>query len=377
MNTESNNEPAIKTQENGISKAVDKTALDEVVKKQTEDVMTIIRESDGGPSLDIELNKLGDESLKKVFDIKKTMATKIDEQLQDLEKGSPLASILNDTTEEMIKLNPNTMKSGFFFKYLPIKSIQRKTISSYVSNFMKESRKVQLLFDTLQEGKELMITQAVELDFQYKALRETHLLLQESISVFESVQNRLEQIDPNAMNENDQRKLSLSKSRIAIKIRDFETVITAINQFYLSINQTAEVNNQLSDSINSVMLVGPIVLQNAININASISKQKSVIEATSKVSDVIGKALVENSNLVKENAVNSAEIYSNPVIALESFEEAYENFVEAIRTTDTARKEATNNANSMVTNLRSMNKNFEVVISNFIGERNSNQSEEG
>jgi len=87
MNTESNNEPAIKTQENGISKAVDKTALDEVVKKQTEDVMTIIRESDGGPSLDIELNKLGDESLKKVFDIKKTMATKIDEQLQDLEKG--------------------------------------------------------------------------------------------------------------------------------------------------------------------------------------------------------------------------------------------------------------------------------------------------
>lgn len=355
------NEQAAETEKAKFGEAKPENLVD--LTEETDKVIDTIGSSDGGPALERELNSLGKGSIKHAMEMQSLMQPSIESTLPDLDSSSPLASILNDASSKMVQLNPNTVKNGFLFKYIPLKSVKRYLIKEYVGNFLGESEKVQSIFDGLNRGKEELLVKMIEMEEQYHSLRKTDISLKSDIALCTSVQERLESFDPEQMDENDQRKLSLSKNKIARRIRDLETVRAAIGQFYISIDQTFEINTQLNDSIDSVMLVGPIVLQNAIKINSAISKQKEVSLAVQNVSETLGSAMRENASLVKENASRVADLYSNPVIALKDFEDSYSDLLDAMRTTNDARDNATKTAKQMSSSLAKMTNSIDSVAS--------------
>lgn len=175
-------------------------------------------------------------------------------------------------------------------------------------------------------------------------------------------QGELDALDTSNMDESEVNKYKAAQNKVARRIRDLETIKVAISQFFVSINQTFEVQVQLNQAIDSIRTVGPIVLQNAIMIHSAINAQKQSAQAVKETSEAIGNALEQNADMVKENAENVADLYNNPVIALDKLESSYAKLEEAVNTTRKAREESTVKAREMTQRLVEMNRSFQPVV---------------
>ena len=263
------------------------------VQDKARDVMALIEGSNGGPSLERELNVIGETSIKRAMSTKEMMQASVNQALPQLGKSSPLANILNDAAATTASINPNSVSNSKLFKMLPFKPVQRYLLRQYVERFQKEQDKVQSIFDNLEEGKESLLEKMIMLEQQYSSLRETYMGLEEDVALSVEVQRRLDAADTSGFSELGLRKYNAAQNKVARRLRDIETIKVAINQFFMSIDQTFDVQVQLNDGIDSVRMVGPIVLQNAIMIQSAISQQKEVAEAVQNVSTVLGEALRE------------------------------------------------------------------------------------
>jgi uncharacterized protein YaaN involved in tellurite resistance len=343
------------------TQTIDKQAVNPVILEEVKGVMTVIAQSDGGPSVERELNAVGADAIGRMNSARELMKTSVERALPSMSKDSPLAKTVNDAVIATTELNPNTVTSSFLFKYVPIPFVRKMLLKGYVENFQSSEDKVQLIFDNLQGGKEALLEDALDLESQYKTLREASAALDRGIEVTELAQLELDKLDVSTMDEFDQNKYKAAASKLARRNRELHTAKSAIGQFFISINQTFETNILLNESIDSICSIGPMVLQNAIMLHAAINRQKQVIAATQNAKNAINEAMLQNARTVNQNAKDVAELYNDPVIAIETFKESFNELQEAIRTTATARDKSTDVAKQMVLELKAMDESMAPV----------------
>jgi uncharacterized protein YaaN involved in tellurite resistance len=343
------------------------------IQEEASNVMQVIEKSSGGPSLERELNMIGEDTIKRAMSSQSMMQSSVNKALPELGKSSPMAKIINEATLITAEVNPSKVTQSFLFKILPFAPVRRALLRGYVENFQSNQSKVQGVFDNLESAKEKLLEKMIELEEQYNSLRETYGSTERDVVVCKAVQEKLDGVDVSSLDDLDKRKYDMSQNKVARRLRDLETIKAAIGQFFISIDQTFEVQVQLNQGIDSIRQVGPIVLQNAIMINAAISQQKEVADAVKGVSDQLGQAMRENARMVKGNAQTVADIYNNPVIALEDLQASYDDLNEAIEITRKARDESTEKARSMTVQLEKMNDVFKPVAKDIEGKRDDLQ----
>ena len=81
------------------------------VQDKARDVMALIEGSNGGPSLERELNVIGETSIKRAMSTKEMMQASVNQALPQLGKSSPLANILNDAAATTASINPNSVSN--------------------------------------------------------------------------------------------------------------------------------------------------------------------------------------------------------------------------------------------------------------------------
>ena len=335
---------------------------DKLVKDKKMHYMTVIKESVGGPGLERQLNEIGSSAMKKMSEFGKRMQAPVNESLGSLGKDSTLSKLLNEATIKTTELNPNSVTNSKLYKMIPFPPLRKYLLRTYVQEFQSESSKVNAIFDNLNEGKENLLEKMIMLESQYKMLQEVMADVNLEIELAQQLRDELKSQDVESMDESEKQKYNRAENRIARKQRDLETKKAAINQFFISINQTFDVQQLLTDSIDSILDVGPMVLQNAIMLHAAISTQKQVAESAMNVQQTLGQALEANSELINENADNVAELYKNPAIAIESFEKSFSNLIQAVEKTREAQESGTRIADTMRASLSKMNKEMEPVI---------------
>lgn len=323
--------------------------------------LSVIDGSHGGPALERELNTIGSSSTSKVNEFKGKMQVSIDAALPSLGKKSELASIINEATIKTTELNPNHVTNGFLYKYIPITALRKFLLRGYVENFQSESGKVQTIFDNLIDGKEHLLEKMIMLEGQYRDLKEIVADVNVDIEITNQLREALNNKSKDGMEPQEITKHERAQNRIARKSRDLETKKAAINQFFMSIDQTFNIQQMLTDSIDSVLDVGPLVLQNAIMLHSAIDAQRQVAEAANNAQDAISASLEANARLVKQNAEEVTKLYNNPVVAMESFEKSFKDLEEAMAITKKAQDEGTKVADEMTRGLRVLNEKFKLV----------------
>lgn len=329
-----------------------------LLKDRVTHYMTTVKESIGGPQLDQELNTIGAKSTARIAELRGTMQVSVDAALPSLGKDSELAKIINEATIKTTELNPNSVTNGLMYKLLPIPAVRKFLMRGYVENFQSESGKVQTIFDNLIGGKEHLLEKMIMLQNQYRDLKETVADVDADIIMTTQLQEELTAQDTTGFDDSEKEKYERALNRVARKHRDLETKKAAINQFFMSIDQTFNVQQMLTDSIDSVLDVGPLVLQNAIMLHSAIDAQRQVAEAAKNAQSAIAGSLEANARLMKTNASEVAELYNNPVIAMESFEKSFQDLVEAMNITREAQAKGTEIAVEMTKGLKVMNEKF-------------------
>lgn len=328
---------------------------------KVEDTVKMVKESDGGPRLESELSKIGVQSLRQATRTRDLMDESIMDNLPELSGDSELSKMLVDANIQTQKLNPNSVTNSFLYK-LPLPFVKEWMLKKFTGEIKSERSQVQEVFQNLQIGKEGLIEHMLDLEEQYATLKKTDMELIKDIAFGEAVFKELEAIDGESLSLVEKQKFDMAKNKVSRRVRDLETVRQAISQFFVSINQTMRNQSLLNESIDSLMLIGPMVISNAIRIHAAINEQRQVAEATKQVSDTLSNTMLQNAAAVEMNAQDVAELYKNPVLAMDKMQEAYSKLENAVNITNQAMKDGTQSARDVTLQLRQMTAEFEPVV---------------
>ena len=342
-------------------KKIDTLALQPEVISESDKVIAVIESSNGGPSLSMELDKIGAESIRRAAGTNEHMQTAVNDALPSLAQDSPLAKLLNDATIMTTELNPNYVKKNWLYK-IPFPALRRYVMRGYVEKFQSESGKVTTIFDNLRGGKEALLLKMIELESQYQSLMATYGQVERDMAIAYVTQEKLDAMDISDADMQTKQKYEKAQNKVARKLRDLATIKTAIFQFFISIDQTFNVQEQLSQSIDSLLQVGPVVLNNAIMINSAITQQQQIAKQVERTQGALSEAMLENAKLVEDNAETVADLYNNPVLAMDKLEESYTRLENAVNKTREAQRNATVASREMTTKLESMNDKFKGLV---------------
>ncbi|MDC1306431.1 toxic anion resistance protein [Pseudomonadales bacterium] len=285
-----------------------------------------------GPALSRIVAGIGEASQKKMSSANDLMAGSVGTLLKGLDGKSPTGEKLLELRSAMDDLNPHSLSNSWWFAWMP-KGVKRKAISRFINRYQPMQAHLNGIFDGLRNGKDELLETSIALEEQYDEIAAAKKEMEAEIYVGELFIKQVEELE--AVIDTDPRelqKLGAVKNQAMRRIRDIRTMEQAAVQFFISIDQTVATNSLLGEQIDSALVVGPMVMSNALRIQAALAQQDSVREAVESVQNAMGDMMAQNAAAVNQAAQKVGDMYNNPVIGLEKLEEGFDQLMQAVNT---------------------------------------------
>lgn len=338
----------------------------ESLKQRASELVATTKEK-AGPALTRVVDGIGAPAQKKMSKANDLMAGSVNTLLQGLDGKSPTGEKLLELRTTMDELNPHSLHNSWWFSWMP-KSIKRKAVSRFIQRYQPMQTHVNEIFNGLRAGKDELLETSIDLERQYDEITEAKREIEAEIFIGELFIEQIEKQEADLNNSADgqvdqqeQQKLATVKNQAMRRIRDLRTMEQAAVQFFISIDQTIATNSLLSEQIDSALTVGPMVMQNALRIQAALAKQKSVEKAVKGFQDGLGDMMAQNAAAVNQAAQNVGDLYNNPVIGLEKLEESFDQLMQAVNTANETMANSTTKAREVSDRLTDMTKQLEPV----------------
>jgi uncharacterized protein YaaN involved in tellurite resistance len=333
----------------------------ETLKQRATELVTTTKEK-SGPALSRVIDSIGAPAQKKMSSANDLMAQSVNSLLSGLDGKSPTGEKLLELRSTMDELNPHSLHNTWWFSWMP-KSIKRKAVSRFVQRYQPMQTHVNEIFNGLRAGKDDLLETSIELERQYDEISDAKKEIEAEVYIGELFIEQVEvrEAEVAADDIQEKQKLATVKNQAMRRIRDLRTMEQAAMQFFISIDQTIATNSLLSEQIDSALTVGPMVMQNALRIQAALAKQKAVEKAVKGFQDGMGDMMAQNAAAVNQAAQNVGELYNNPVISLEKLEEGFDQLMSAVNTANETMANSTTKAREASNRLHDMTKQLEPV----------------
>jgi len=305
------------------------------------------------------------------------MAGSVDSLLKGLDGKSPTGEKLLELRTAMDDLNPHSLSNAWWFSWMP-KGIKRKAIAKFVHKYEPMQKHVNGILAGLRSGKDELLEVSIDLEHQYTEIEAAQKEIQSEIYIGELFIEEVENLESDVESEDvqEQQKLASVKNKGARRIRDLRTKEQAAVQFFISIDQTVATNELLSEQIDSALTVGPMVMTNALRIQAALAKQDTVKQAVESFQEGLGDMMAQNAAAVNKAAKEVGDLYNNPVIALEKMEEGFDQLMQAVQTANETMATSTLKARESSARLAEMTAELAPVAEGLRDSREASKSNE-
>ncbi|MFW2372571.1 MAG: toxic anion resistance protein [Gammaproteobacteria bacterium] len=330
-----------------------------------------------GPAMMRAIDDIGAGSQKKMMMANDLMSNSVNSLLKGLDGKSPTGAKLLELRSAMDDLNPHSLGNAWWFSWMP-KGIKRKAISRFIHKYEPMQKHVNGILSGLRAGKDDLLETSIELEHQYTEIEGAQKEIQSEIYIGELFIDELEKLEAgvDASDVQEQQKLASGKNKAARRIRDLRTMEHAAVQFFISIDQTVATNELLSEQIDSALTVGPMVMTNALRIQAALAKQDTVRKAVQGFQEGLGEMMAQNAAAVNKAAQDVGDMYNNPVIALEKMEQGFDQLMQAVQTANETMATSTLKARETSARLADMTAELSPVAEGLRDARNESQQEE-
>lgn len=300
------------------------------MKQKSVAVIDKVKET-SGPALMRVVDGIGSGSQKRMARANDLMSGNVGTLLQGLDGKSPAAESLLELRSAMDELNPHSLHNKWWFSWMPA-PIKRKAVSNFIHKYQPMQTHVNGIFDGLRAGKDRLLEINLELEQQYYEIEAAQKEIQADIHVTELVIQDVEQLiaDVDDTDLQEKQKLAQMMNKAARRVRDLRTMEQASAQLFISIDQTIATNEPLSEQIDSALLVGPMIMNNALRIQSALAQQKSISNAVRQAQEGMSDMMAQNARAVNESADEIGDLYNNPVLALDKLEEGHAQLMQAV-----------------------------------------------
>lgn len=333
----------------------------ESLKESAQNLVVATKEK-SGPALSRIISGIGDASNKKLASANDTMSGGVDTLLKGLDGKSPAGEKLLELRTAMDQLNPHSLHNSWWFSWMPA-GIKRKAISRFINKYEPMKNHLNSIFDGLRHGKDQLLELSIELEQQYNEVMAAKQEIESDIYIAEVFIQEIEAYESTADKADalEQQKIATTKNQVMRRIRDLRTKEQAAVQFFISIDQTIQSNTLLDEQFDSALTVGPMVMNNALRIQAGLATQKKVKESVEGFQNALGDMMVQNAEAVNQAAQEIGDLYNNPVIALDKMEQGFDQLMNAVTTANKTMEDSTVKAREAANRLAEMTSALEPV----------------
>lgn len=324
------------------------------------------------------IDSIGKDSQDKMKKSNDVMNQNVGSLLKDLDGKSPTAEKLMELSACMGELNPSSLRNAWWFGIIPA-PIKKYAVNNFINKYKPMKDHVSTILDGLRHGYDEIIELNITMEHQYNGLTEAMKGIQSDVFLCQHTIERVEEFEKN-MDTTDQlevQKVNQAKNKLWRKVRDLKTKEQAVNQFFVSLEQTFVSNSLLSEQIESAITVGPMVMNNALQIQAGLAKQAKIQEGLEKFQDGLSDMMAQNAKATKMATEKAVELYNNPVLALDKMEEGFNDLMSAVNTANDAIANSTQSAMDTSARLQEMNDAFKPTVEAMRDQRENNGRLEG
>ena len=227
------------------------------------------------------------------------------------------------------KINPNPDGPSGVVRLLPFSQSVVKRLEHIAIRYETISRQVQVVERRLAEGQAMLRRDNVELRKLYEEVEEQQVPIERNAFLGEVLIDELQKLLARTSDAMKKERISTAIFDVATRVQDLRTMQEVHTQFFVSIEMSRVNNSRLAQAVERTLSLTTSTLTVGLAIQAALSRQKRVLEATQRTRQYLGDLVAANAASIKQHVNEIGDVYRSPVIAIEKLSQAHADLIEA------------------------------------------------
>lgn len=302
------------------------------------------------------LMNLGAEAQQNASRKLELLKTKVGTLLSELDgEGAKIPKDLVDLRMMLDKINPHKIeKKGFFSKLLGKVPGVGERLKEIAVRYESVQTQIDVIVNNIREGRDTLIRDNISLEQLYDDVKSQQLAVQKNAYLGELIIAELEKRVAGATDPVLKQKLEMALHAIAMRVQDLRTMEQVNMQFFVSIDLTTNNNHLLAQAVDRTLTVTTNVITVGLAIAAALANQKRTMEATKATQEYAGNILASNAAAIRQQTSDIAQMYNNPVLALEKVQKSYDDLMAAMDEVEKVKRQGIETAKEGMARLSDM-----------------------
>ncbi|GGH97437.1 toxic anion resistance protein [Mammaliicoccus vitulinus] len=264
-------------------------------------------------------------------------------QVQSKDVG-PIGSSLRNLMNKLKEVNPDELQKQNKSRLKRIFRRAERSVNEMFSKYQSVGAQVDRISVELQKSQNMLMKDAGLLDQLYEENKAYFDALNIYIAAAEKKRDELKQNDlvelenkvkssNNQMDVQELADLQQYINRLEKRIYDLQLSRQITLQSAPQIRMIQNINQTLAEKIQSSILTSIPLWKNQMAIALTLLRQQGASEAQKKVTDTTNELLLKNSEMLKQNAVRTAEENERGIVDIETLKTTQTNIVDTIQET--------------------------------------------
>lgn len=327
----------------------------ELEKKSVE----LVEDLQGGKNRELvrQLENLGAEAQTNAARETELLKIRVGEMMKQIDgKGSAIPEGMVKLRMTLDEINPHVLSQpGKFGRILGRTPAIGKILKKIAIKYESVQTQIDSIVANLREGGEMLIKDNISLDQLYEQVKQHQLAVQKNAYLGELILKKLTDKIATCPPEGKS-KLEAIQHAVAMRVQDLRTMEQVNFQFFVSIDMTIDNNRLLKQSVDRTITVTTSLLTVGLAIQAALSRQKQVLEATKATQEYAADLLQANAAAIRQQSGEIADLHTNPVLALDKVKKAHDDLLAAIEETEAVKRKGVEKANEGIAALTEMSK---------------------
>jgi len=260
------------------------------------------------------------------------LRTRVGDMLSEKGATGQLTKDLVELRMLLGKINPNPDGPSGFVRLLPFSQSVVKRLEHIAVRYETISRQVQVVERRLAEGQSMLRRDNVELRKLYEEVEEQQLPIERNAFLGEALIDELQKLMARTTDAMKKERISTAIFDVATRVQDLRTMQEVHTQFFVSIEMSRVNNSRLAQAVERTLSLTTTTLTVGLAIQAALSRQKRVLEATQRTRQYLGDLIAANAASIKQHVNEIGDVYRSPVIAIEKLAQAHADLMDAVNT---------------------------------------------
>lgn len=293
-------------------------------------------------------------------------------QVQSKDVG-PIGNSLRNLMNKLKEVNPDELQKQNQSRLKRIFRRAERSVNEMFSKYQSVGAQVDRISVELQKSQNMLMKDVGLLDQLYEENKAYFDALNIYIAAAEKKRDELKQhnlvkleqkvkISNNQMDVQELADLQQYINRLEKRIYDLQLSRQITLQSAPQIRMIQNINQTLAEKIQSSILTSIPLWKNQMAIALTLLRQQGASEAQKKVTDTTNELLLKNSEMLKQNAIRTAEENERGIVDIETLKTTQTNIVDTIQETLRIQEDGTRKRQQAEQELQSLEQDLKTKL---------------